>query len=120
MAVFRRLREIGPTVGSDPVLVAVRDEEASEWAVYYLRHLTMRLVTLDRYMVPKIEVLARSQSVDPDRVRWVLVDAPAGAVPSSSGAGSSWTLRWRGDPYALWETPPGAGRSLEAAFAAAR
>jgi hypothetical protein len=120
MAVFQQLREIGSTVGSDPVLVAVRDEEASEWAVYHLRHLTTRLLTRDRYMVPKADVLARSQPVDLDRVRWVLVDAPAGAAPSSADVGSDWSWRWRGGPYVLWETPPGAGRSLEAAFAAGR
>jgi hypothetical protein len=120
MAVFRQLREIETTVGSDPVLVAVRDEEASEWAVYYLRHQTTRLLTRHRYMVPKADVLARSQSVDLDRIRWVLVDAPAGAATSPSEVSSGWTLRWRGGPYALWETPWGAGRSVEAAFAAGR
>jgi hypothetical protein len=118
MAVFRQLREIETTVGSDPVLVAVRDEEASEWAVYHLRHQTTRLLTRDRYMVPKADVLSRSQSVDLDRIRWVLVDAPAGAATSPSDVSSGWTLRWRGGPYALWETPWGAGRSVEAAFAA--
>jgi hypothetical protein len=101
------------------VLVAVRDEEASEWAVYHLRHLTLRLLTRDRYMVPKEDVMARSQPVDLDGVRWVLVDAPTTAAPASA-AGSDWTLRWRGGPYALWETRPGAGRSVETAFAAGR
>jgi hypothetical protein len=120
MTIFRQVREVESTVGSDPLLVAVRDEEASEWAAYHLRHLTVLLLTLDRYIVPKAAAMARAQPVDLDRVRWVLVDAPAGPAASSSGVGSDWTLRWRGGPYALWETPPGAGRSLEAEFAAGR
>jgi hypothetical protein len=120
MAVFRQVREIGSTVGSDPLLVAVRDEEAAEWAVYHLRHLTTSLLTRHRYMVPKADAMARAQPVDLDRVRWVLVDAQDGAPASSAGVGSDWTLRWRGGPYARLETPPGAGRSLEQAFAAGR
>jgi hypothetical protein len=102
------------------VLVAVGDEKASEWAVYHLRHLTLRLLTRDRYMVPKADAMARAQPVDLDRVRWVLVDAPAGGQASPAGVGSDWTLRWRGGPYALCQTAPGAGRLLEAEFAAGR
>jgi hypothetical protein len=120
MAVFRQVHEIDTVVGADPVLVAVRDEEAEEWAVYHLRHLTTALFTNHRYLVPKAGALARAQSVDLDRVRWVLTDAPGSAAAFMPEASSRWTLRWRGGPYALWETPPGAGRSLAGGFALAR
>lgn len=112
MAVFRQVRDVGILVGSSPVLIAVQDEEASEWAVYYLRNSTTTVLTRDRYMRPKAAAMERSQPVDRQTVRWVLADA---TLPS--GVGADWTRRWSGGPYALWETPPGGARALEPAFA---
>ena len=112
MTVFRQVRDVGVLVGSDPVLIAVQDEEASEWAVYYLRSVTTTVLTRDRYMRPKAAAMERSQPVDRQTVRWVLADA---TLPS--GVGADWTRRWSGGPYALWETPPGGARALEPAFA---
>ena len=117
MAVFRQVRDVGSIVGSDPVLVAVRDEEAAEWAVYYLRGLPTHVFTQDRYMAPKAAVLARSQPIDLNRVRWVVADWGAAA---SAGFGPGWTVRWRGGAYSLWETPPGAGVLLKATFSIVR
>ena len=112
MAVFRQVQDVDVLVGSSPVLIAVQDEEASEWAVYYLRHLTTTVLTRDRYMRPKATAMERSQAVDRQTVRWVLADA---TLPA--GVGTDWARRWSGGPYALWETPPGGGRALEPAFA---
>jgi hypothetical protein len=120
MALFRQVREIGTAVSGEPVLIAVRDEEAAEWAVYHLRHLTTALFTNHRYLVPQSAALSRSQPVDLDWIRWVLTDAPGSTAALSSGISLNWTLRWRGGPYALWETPPGAGRLLAGTFALAR
>jgi hypothetical protein len=113
MAVFRQVRDVGSIVGSDPVLVAVHEEEAAEWAVYYLRGLPTHLFTQDRYMAPKAAVLARSQPIDLNRVRWVVADS---ATAASTGFGPGWIIRWRGGPYSLWETPPGAGMVLKGTF----
>lgn len=113
MAVFRQVQEVGAIVGADPVLVAVRDEEASEWAVYYLRSLTTTLLTRDRYMRPKAAVMDRALAVDMNAVRWVLTDA---ASTHPAGVGPDWTPRWSGGPYVLWETPPGGGQSMAQVF----
>ncbi|MEQ1907655.1 MAG: hypothetical protein ABMA15_02480 [Vicinamibacterales bacterium] len=112
MAVFRQVRDVAVLVGSSPVLIAVQDEEASEWAVYYLRNVTTTVLTRDRYMRPKAAAMGRSQPVDMQTIRWVLADA---TLPS--GVGTNWSRRWSGGPYALWETPPGGGRLLEPIFA---
>lgn len=115
MAVFRQLQDIDTIVQTNPVLIAVQEEEASEWAVYYLRHLTTSVLTRDRYMRPKAAAMARSTSVNLDAVRWVLTDAESGA---RAGVGADWTKRWSSERYVLWETSPGAGRALESVFSA--
>jgi hypothetical protein len=117
MVFFRQVTDVAPIVGAEPLLVAVREEEASEWAVYFLRDTKMRLVERDRYMTPKRSTMARSTPVDIDRVRWVLTDGSAADVrPEGLGAASE--LRWRGGPYALWHNAEGEARAVETAFLA--
>jgi hypothetical protein len=117
MATFRAVREVPPVVGRDPIVLAVHDEEAAEWAVYYLRDVPMALFTDERYLVAKAAALARSRPVDLNDVRWIVTDAPGRAAALSPAQTSTWTLRWRSGPYALWEAPPGSSRSLIGTFA---
>jgi hypothetical protein len=116
MAIFRQVHDVEPIVGADPILLAVHDEEAAEWALYHLRTLPAALFTDHRTLVPKAAALHRSAPVDLDRVRWVIADAPGGTTTLPPALTSTWTLRWRGGPYALWETPPGSARSLIGTF----
>jgi hypothetical protein len=117
MAFFRQVTDIEAIVAAEPLLVAVQEEEACEWAVYFLRDTTMRLVERDRYMTPKRSTMTRSTPVDLDRVRWVLTDGVgAGVRPVGLSAASE--LRWRGGPYALWRTGEGEARTVETAFLA--
>lgn len=112
MAIFRQVHEVEPIVGADPIVLAVHDEEAAEWALYHLRALPAVVFTDHRTLLPKATALHRSTPVDLDRVRWVLGDATT--VPPTLP--STWTQRWRGGPYVLWETPPGSARSLIGTF----
>jgi hypothetical protein len=116
METFHQVQDVRPLVGGGPILVALHDEEASEWALYDLRDLPAALFTSHRYLVPKAAALSRGQRVSMEDVRWVLTDATGSGA---AGPHPGWTLRWRGGPYALWQTPAGDGRSLAAGFAVA-
>jgi hypothetical protein len=101
MVQFRRVRAVGEIVGQSPVLIAVDDWFASEWAVYYLRDVSGRLAVLRMYLaLPHVApLMRRAPPIDPGAIRYVLTDADS-AAPAQGG--QRWTRRWSSPPYALW------------------
>lgn len=99
---YSRVRAVAAIVKDEPLVVAVDDDVANEWAVYFLRDVRTYLAEYRAYMAQAhvVPLMERAAPVDLSRVRYVLTDSAA-----------SFTDRrpvWRRGPYVLWKLPPGA------------
>jgi hypothetical protein len=95
---YRRVLEIERVVGSQPVIVAVDDDLANQWAVYFLRRHSIRLIGYRGYMAMShvVPVMDQAAPVDVGAARYVLSDAQP---PTHEAA-------WSNGPYTLWRIPP--------------
>ena len=104
MSQFRGVEQIGEVIGDAPVIVAVDDWIANEWAVYFLRDRPIDLASYRMYMAQAHVVpFMRQARVPPHgETPYVMTDdsfegPAAGAEP--------WKLVWSGGPYRLWVPP---------------
>jgi hypothetical protein len=95
---YRRVLEIERVVGTQPVIVAVDDDLANQWAVYFLRSHSIHLIGYRGYMAMShvVPVMEQAAPVDVGAARYVLTDAPP---PTHEAV-------WSGGPYTLWRVPP--------------
>jgi hypothetical protein len=98
IAPYRGVLEIEPDVGSQPVIVAVDDDLANEWAVYFLRRHAILLLAYRGYMAQPhvVPVMDQAEPVDIRAVRYVLSDAQPPVHEAI----------WSRGPYTLWRIPP--------------
>jgi hypothetical protein len=103
MAQFRVVEALPRLVGRQPIGVFIEDWEASEWAVYYLRHARARLGDFSAYLsIPHVRpLLDRADAISWGDVRLILTDAEdPGPVREAQG----WNLIWASGAYRLWST----------------
>jgi hypothetical protein len=100
IAYFREVEQIKNIVGDSPFIVAVDDDIANRWAVYFLRDFSIYLAEFRSYMAQHhvMPGMLRSQKVDLSNVRYILTDSkglisrPPASLVWSSGAYSLWML----------------------------
>ena len=94
---FKKIAEIKKIIGSQPVIVAVDDNIANEWAVYFLRNIPISLIQYRAYMAQShvIPFMYRALEVETEKVGYALTDSKE-SFPQSK-------LLWKGGPYYLWE-----------------
>ena len=104
MSRLRAVESVLDIVGTNPVLIAVDDWVASQWAVYYLRGGRIRVALLRMYLgMPHVApLIQRGPAYDPSEIRYALTDASA---DRARGAALGWKERWASPPYILWERP---------------
>jgi hypothetical protein len=104
LADFAQVADVGRITGGSPVVVAVDDWLASEWAAYYLRDAPIKLVTYRMYLAaPGVQPsLAQSKPVALDQARYLLTDS------SFDATSSGWQRQWSSGPYQLWSAPDSA------------
>jgi hypothetical protein len=107
MSDYRALSSLERLTGGKPVLLAVDDWLAYEWAVYFLRNQPVYPLYYRMYFgLPHVEpVMQRAARPALEDVDYVLTDtSPAAVVRPSPG----WELAWAKGPYRLWRyTRPG-------------
>ena len=94
---FKKVTEIKDIVGPRPVIVAVNDPIANEWAVYFLRNMPISLTQYRAYMAQAhvIPLMQRAREIDITKVKYAVTDSK-GSFPKSD-------LLWKGGPYYLWK-----------------
>ncbi len=102
MSRYRELAGVRDIVGQNPVLIAVDDWVASEWAVYYLRDVPVQLAVLRMYLAMPhvVPLIQRAPPLDPAQIRYALTDA---TVDRARAPALGWKERWASPPYVLWE-----------------
>jgi hypothetical protein len=105
MADFRSLRNVKRALGDRPLLVAVDEWVAHEWAVYYLRDQPIHLANYRSYLAAEglAPVMSRARRPALEEVEGILIDS------NSEGwrGGPGWRLAWAGGPYQLWKVDAG-------------
>jgi hypothetical protein len=98
---FRKVVEIKPIVGSQPILLAVDNWLANEWAIYFLRDRLTYLATYRWYMDnPGMwDVMKRARTPALADIGWVLTDT---SFAARSGMARRFHLAWSEGPYQLW------------------
>ncbi len=83
-------------------MIAVDEYIASEWAIYHLRSLPVRVASYRMYMsFPHIRpLMERAQAVPPAELGYVLTDDHPEATLRTM---DEWSLVWSGGPYRLWK-----------------
>jgi hypothetical protein len=96
---YRNVLDLERFVGREPLIVAVNDDLANAWAVYFLRAHPMQLLAYRGYMAFPHIVPVMQQAAAPDlqAIKYVLSDE---AQPFKGD------IVWRQAPYALWRIPP--------------
>jgi hypothetical protein len=105
MRSFRTLEELPGAVGDAPLLVAVDDWLANEWATYFLRDQPINLCMFRMFMAVEWRGMEKAKRVPFEETRYVLTDDQFKAPPSAE---QQWRLVWSGGPYRLWD--PGDSR----------
>jgi hypothetical protein len=100
---FRHVRAVKAIVGDRPLLVAVEDWLANEWAVYFLRDHPLHLKVYRSYMSALAPIIDQARRPPLNDIAWVLTD------DTSRGrcGGPGWRLAWSADPYRLWKVEGG-------------
>lgn len=99
---FKELEKVKTLLGEvEPLMVAVDDDLANQWAVYYLRDLSIYLVQYRSYMAQPhvLPFMDRAKAVKIEKPRYVLSDS-AGTFRLSPEKAV-----WVGGPYSLWKLP---------------
>jgi hypothetical protein len=99
---FRQVREIGRFARGNPVAVAVDEPLANEWAVYFLRDLSVYLVAYRFYMAVSsiVPLMDRAKPIRLADVRYILADRGSLVrLPPESRP------LWSGGAYSLWQLP---------------
>jgi hypothetical protein len=95
MRSFRTLEQLPDVVGDAPLLVAVDDWLANEWAVYFLRDRPINLCMFRMYMAVEWQGMEQAKRVPFEETRYVLTDDRFKVPP---GAEQQWRLVWSGAP----------------------
>jgi hypothetical protein len=98
---FSGVQSIKNIVKSSHFIVAVDDDIANRWAVYFLRDFPIYLAEYRSYMAQAhvIPHMLRSQKIDFSSVRYILTDSKGlNSLPSA-------TLVWSRGAYSLWMLP---------------
>jgi hypothetical protein len=87
-------------------LLAVRDDLANEWAVFYLSDMPLLIAPYRIYMAQAhvITFMERAKPVDPAAIRYIITDR------NDMIRAPLWGARriWDGEAYSLWEVDDGA------------
>jgi hypothetical protein len=99
---YREAVTISAIVAGAPTLLAVRDDDANEWAVFYLSDTPLLIAPYRRYMAQAhvIPFMERSRPVDPAGIRYIVTDHGDTIRAVLSGARQVWD----GQAYSLWRT----------------
>lgn len=97
----REALTIAATTLNTPILIAVNDNLANEWAVFYLANVPAAVVPYRGYMAQAhlLPVMARAKRVPRDDIRYVVTDHDDISRLQVSGA----TRIWDGTAYTLWK-----------------
>jgi hypothetical protein len=95
---YRALLDIDRVIGSEPLIVAVDDDVANAWAVYFLRSRAIRLMTYRSYMsfAHVVPLMKQAAAPDPQAVKYVLSDKLSSPPPN---------VVWNRGAYTLWRIP---------------
>jgi hypothetical protein len=99
-AQYREALTISAIVAGAPTLLAVRDDAANEWAVFYLSDTPLLIAPYRGYMAQAhvIPFMERSRPVDPAGIRYIVTDRGDTIHAALSGA----RRIWDGQAYSLW------------------
>ena len=97
---YREAMKIASIVQHAPTLLAVRDDVANEWSVFYLSDMPLLIAPYRRYMsqahvIPHME---RAKFVEPSMIRYIVTDRNDAIRAPVSGAHRIWD----GQSYSLW------------------
>lgn len=97
---FKQVEQIKEIVRDEAVIVAVGDDLANEWAVYFLRDIPIYLAEYRLYMAQShvVPLMQRAKPINLSQVRYVLVDSQQ---PHFFRTGRLYSLLWSGGPYSL-------------------
>lgn len=103
MPAYRALAALEPVRSGTPVAIAVADNTAAQWAVYFLRDAHTKVVAFSGYLAaaPFKALVERSTPIAWNDLRLLLTDAsdPGPVVESQPGQ-----QVWRNGRYTLWDT----------------
>ena len=103
---YREAQTISGLVQHAPTLLAVRDDLANEWAVFYLSDMPLLIAPYRIYMAQAhvIPFMERAKPVDPAAIRYIVTDR------NDTIRAPLWGARriWDGEAYSLWEVDDGA------------
>jgi len=104
MKEFRSLEQIRQITGGAPLLVAVDDWLANEWAVYFLRRESIYLATYRMYMDLPDSSQYLNEAAKPDlgQVKFMLTDSQTPLVQFTNPA--EWRIVSSTGPYRLWRS----------------
>lgn len=98
---YREAQTISGLVQHAPTLLAVRDDLANEWAVFYLSDMPLLIAPYRVYMAQAhvIPFMERAKPVDPAAIRYIVTDR------NDTIRAPLWGARriWDGEAYSLWE-----------------
>ena len=94
---YRAVLAAEQVIGDDPIVVAVNDDLANQWAVYFMRRHSILLAGYRGYMAfpHVVPVMEQAATADVREVRYVLTDEESGAHE----------IVWARGPYVLWRVP---------------
>lgn len=98
---YREASVIRATIAGAPTLLAVREDLANEWAVFYLSDTPLLIAPYRRYMAQAHvwPLMERSRPVNLAEIRYVVTDRSDLARAALTGA----RRIWDGQAYSLWQ-----------------
>lgn len=98
---FRAARTLAERAAGEPILIAVDDWFAHQWAVYYLREVPIQIVSYRMYMAQShvVPFMERAPQYAQDQIRFVLTESRV--EPGHMGPG--WRLVAEKGAFRLWE-----------------
>ena len=98
---YREALTIAALVGSAPTLLAVRDDIANEWAVFYLADAPLMIAPYRRYMAQAhvLPFMDRAATPAPATIRYIVTDRNDALRAPVWGA----QRIWDGSAYSLWK-----------------
>ena len=103
---FKQVEQIKEIVGDDAVVVAVKNDLANEWAVYFLRDIPIHLAIYRAYMAQRhvVPYMERAAAVHISDAPYVLTDDVDSLNPDPVFFPQTNVL-WSGELYSLWQLP---------------
>jgi hypothetical protein len=98
---YREAQTINDMVQHAPTLLAVRDDLANEWAVFYLSDMPLLIAPYRIYMAQAhvIPFMERANRPEPAAIRYIVTDRSDAIRAPVQGA----RRIWEGTAYSLWE-----------------